>query len=397
MSGESGDRENIYEIAGDYYDRFADWLEEGEVKHLQEKTRNWSKDERTEATNILLWWFKLADDGLDRVAIEEKLIDMVLRQYEKWLRAVDAEIQRECAINPPSGFAKAWGDPCRPMFNALGASGYESVNFLRRKLRVKSSLFEGRPQHKIQPHLRVYDWYREYRYQTNALQQMLAQALPFVILGGLGAGISIVGRTVSIRAIGRPVAAATVRPPKYAPVSPPARTASGQIGGGKAGASPKQLPRLSQSTRAQVEALMKEHPGLTKVNAERAVKGLHGGSSEVLGSGGRNDQKSADVSSKRLGQSGVERLPIEVKVINGKSQSTFNEQVSKAVSQTFGQHPIRGEVHVQMPEGTDAVRLILRFRGARADNPAAGGRLRSTRIIIADPSGKILFDGPLFP
>ena len=54
------------------------------------------------------------------------------------------------------------------------------------------------------------------------------------------------------------------------------------------------------------------------------------------------------------------------------------------------------EILVQVPQGTNALRLVSRFQGSRPD-PAQLGQYRSVHLTIVDPSGTLLFEGPLAP
>jgi hypothetical protein len=67
---------------------------------------------------------------------------------------------------------------------------------------------------------------------------------------------------------------------KVPPVDPPSFLPPG-------GSSPVQIPAFSTSTEAEITALMKEHPTLTRVNAERAVTGPQGAVPSAAGAGGR--------------------------------------------------------------------------------------------------------------
>jgi RHS repeat-associated protein len=160
-------------------------------------------------------------------------------------------------------------------------------------------------------------------------------------------------------------------------------------GGPAASGGPRALlPGVSASTEAEMARLIADsNPRfpLTRENALRAVRGPQGATTHVAGRGGSG----SDILFKGPG-SGVLRR--EVKSIAGGAQGTFNTEVAKGARQVGYQ----GEVLVQMPEGTDAVRKVLGFRGSRP-TPADLGVYRSIDITIVDPSGKVLYSGPLVP
>jgi hypothetical protein len=47
-----------------------------------------------------------------------------------------------------------------------------------------------------------------------------------------------------------------------------------------------------------------------------------------------------------------------------------------------------------MPQGTEVLRLIFRFRGSRSD-PVQLEKYHAVRITIVDPLGTVLFEGAL--
>jgi hypothetical protein len=123
---------------------------------------------------------------------------------------------------------------------------------------------------------------------------------------------------------------------------------------------------------------------LTRVNAIRALSGPQGAMAEVAGPAGRG----ADV----VFRAGSYTLHREVKSIAGGAQGSFNREVAHAAEQIA----YRGEILVQVPHGTDALRLVARFRGSRPE-PAQLGKYRSVSLTIVDPSGTLLWEGPLAP
>jgi hypothetical protein len=153
---------------------------------------------------------------------------------------------------------------------------------------------------------------------------------------------------------------------------------------------PPLLPRLSQSTEANITTLIadsnQEFP-LTRGNAERIVTGPPGSTVEVAGPGGAG----ADVVIRTGGPNGTTILNREVKCIAGAAQGSFNREVAHAAAQLG----YSGEIYVQVPEGTNGLRMVLRFRGAR--QPSELGRYRSVRIVIVEPGGATTFDGSLVP
>ena len=121
---------------------------------------------------------------------------------------------------------------------------------------------------------------------------------------------------------------------------------------------------------------------LTRVNAIRALQGPQGAVVEVAGLSGQG----ADV----IFRAGSRLVRREVKCIVGSAQGSFNREVARAATQIA----YHGEVLVQMPQGTDALRLISRFRGSRAD-PGQLEKYHAVRITIVDPLGTVLFEGAL--
>ncbi|MEZ4438906.1 MAG: RHS repeat-associated core domain-containing protein [Polyangiaceae bacterium] len=149
------------------------------------------------------------------------------------------------------------------------------------------------------------------------------------------------------------------------------------------------LPELSATTELQMQQIIAEsNPKfpLSETNALRAVTGPPGSRIARLAEG-----PGADLTFESLTESGVATLQREVKSIAGGAQGSFNTEVAHAAKQVdFG-----GEILVQVPEGTDALRMVLRFRGPRT--AAQLGRYRSVEITIVDPEGRVLFAGPLVP
>ncbi len=155
--------------------------------------------------------------------------------------------------------------------------------------------------------------------------------------------------------------------------------------------SPKQtpiLPELTQTTEENITALIADtNPSfpLTRVNAQKALRGPSGATVKVAGPGGSG----ADVEFRQLTPEGNVVLRREVKCIQGSAQGSFNTEVSHAADQVQS----GGEVVVQVTEGTDALRLVKRFRGSRT--PTQLGFYRSVNITIVDPGGTVLFSGPV--
>jgi hypothetical protein len=126
------------------------------------------------------------------------------------------------------------------------------------------------------------------------------------------------------------------------------------------------------------------------VNAIRALTGPPGAVARVAGP----DVQGADVVFRLRGPSGIEIMRREVKSIAGQGMGSFNSQVAVAADQVL----LGGNVLVQIPAGTNALQLVLRFRGARVPAGAAAlGRYRSVSITLVDPSGAVLWHGPLVP
>lgn len=172
----------------------------------------------------------------------------------------------------------------------------------------------------------------------------------------------------------------------------------------------RQLPKFSQSTEEQIAKLMAEHPGLSRVNAERAIQGPPGSVATASGNPGEGVIGRVDlpkVPDVKLhqpttrGRSEVFRR--EVKVFEGGSQSSFNDAVSNATNQLttveggglHGEVELRGggEILMQVPKGTDARQFVQRFKSA-GNRPERVGKYRSIRITIVDPSGIELLSEP---
>jgi len=123
---------------------------------------------------------------------------------------------------------------------------------------------------------------------------------------------------------------------------------------------------------------------LTRVNAIRALRGPQGAVVEVAGPGGQG----ADVIFRT--SSGLVRR--EVNSIAGGAQGSLNREVAHAAVQVA----YAGEILVQVPQGTEARRLLSRFRGSRRDS-AQLEHYQMVHITIVDPAGTVLFEGPLAP
>ena len=166
-------------------------------------------------------------------------------------------------------------------------------------------------------------------------------------------------------------------------------------------AAQKLLPRLTRTTEEQISALAKEHPGLTTVNAERALRGPDGAVATLSGAerSGARELKAADIEFRRRTSDGVVVLRREVKGWTG-NQSAFNETVGKSADQLVSGGG--GEILVQVPSGTNARSVVQRFKGtgglSREQQAARLGRYRSMKLTIVDESGGVLLDEPLeFP
>jgi len=153
---------------------------------------------------------------------------------------------------------------------------------------------------------------------------------------------------------------------------------------------PKLLPRISATTEQNIKTLVEDsNPNfrLSRANAETALRGPEGAVVKVAGPGGEG----ADIEFRQHTPEGniVDRR--EVKCIQGAAQGSFNTEVSTASRQLQG----RGNVFVQVPEGSDGLSMVKRFRGARTVEQLGG--YRSVTITIVNPGGTVLFDGPLAP
>jgi hypothetical protein len=171
-----------------------------------------------------------------------------------------------------------------------------------------------------------------------------------------------------------------------------------------------QIPKFSQSTEDEIAKLMKEHPGLSRVNAERAIQGPPGSVPEVSGTPRATGTESAnmpkvpDITFRQPTTHGSSvLLRREVKVLQG-AQGRFNARVSEGTSQLIAAGDTSefisagggGELLVQVPKGTNARLLVDQFKKAGNLPPEALaqrlGRYRSIKITIVDPSGNVLLD-----
>jgi hypothetical protein len=165
----------------------------------------------------------------------------------------------------------------------------------------------------------------------------------------------------------------------------------------------KLLPRIALTTQEQISALAREHPGLTPVNAERALRGPDGAIATLSGaerSGAAQLGKAADIEFRQLTPDGNVVLRREVKVWTG-TQGRFDAAVSDAADQLVAGGG-GGEVLIQAPSGTNARSVVQRFKSAgglsREQQAARLGRYRSIKLTIVDESGSVLLDEPLeFP
>lgn len=164
---------------------------------------------------------------------------------------------------------------------------------------------------------------------------------------------------------------------------------------------PKLLPRLTLTTEEQISALANEHPGLTRTNAERAVRGPDGsipvlsGAQRVSPTG--DVPKAADIEFRQLTPDGNVVLRREVKVWTG-TQGRFDAALSDAADQLIAGGG-GGEIFVQVPTGTNARSVVQRFKGAgglsRDQQGVRLGRYRSMKLTMVDESGSVLLDEPL--
>jgi hypothetical protein len=145
------------------------------------------------------------------------------------------------------------------------------------------------------------------------------------------------------------------------------------------------LPEVKVPTEENIARLIADtNPAfpLTRVNAIRSLQGLQGDVVEVAGRSGQG----ADV----VFRAGSRLLRREVKCIVGSTQGSFNREIARAATQIA----YHGEILVQMPQGTEALRLVSRFRGSRSD-PGQLEKYHDVRITIVDPLGTVLFEGAL--
>ncbi|AKT40741.1 DUF6531 domain-containing protein [Chondromyces crocatus] len=120
---------------------------------------------------------------------------------------------------------------------------------------------------------------------------------------------------------------------------------------------------------------------LTKTNAETVLGSGPAGSTAQVGGPGKagGDVTFTDTTGQVVGK-------CEVKCIAGGAQGSFNREVGHAAKKQAS------NVFVQVPSGSDAERMVRRFRGSRPDR---GSQYKNVTIIIADPNGNELYNGPL--
>jgi hypothetical protein len=122
---------------------------------------------------------------------------------------------------------------------------------------------------------------------------------------------------------------------------------------------------------------------LSDTNAVKALTGPDGTTSVRIAGA---DGEGADITF--FGKDGSVLLKREVKCIG---PGSFSQRLSKAASQ--GQHA--GEVFFQMPEDTNIQSLMDTFRRVRTPEQLA--KYKNVYLRVVDPSGKILYDGPVVP
>jgi hypothetical protein len=149
-------------------------------------------------------------------------------------------------------------------------------------------------------------------------------------------------------------------------------------------------PHLTLQQAIAVATLMDEHTGakgslgLSEENAIRAVTSGPAGSTALVVGG---HVEGADILF--LDSSGKVVAQTEIETTQG-TFSTFNTAVSRAAVQL--EH--NGKVLVQVPAGTDAASWLRRFRGSRS-KPGELDKYKDVSIEMLDPSGNILYDGPI--
>ncbi|EYF05995.1 DUF6531 domain-containing protein [Chondromyces apiculatus] len=120
---------------------------------------------------------------------------------------------------------------------------------------------------------------------------------------------------------------------------------------------------------------------LTQTNAETVLGSGPAGSTAQVGGPGTagGDVTFIDTMGQVVGK-------CEVKCIAGGAQGSFNKEVGHAAKKQAS------NVFVQVPSGSDAERMVRRFRGSRPDG---GAQYKNVTIVIVDPNGNELYNGPL--
>jgi hypothetical protein len=165
------------------------WYQKGSFELHERKARRLGESTGDLWRELAWLWIDLRDAGVDKDTAERRVLDELSALYEQLLREVDAAIQADCKLRRPTtwderiraNIAKAWGDPCKPWFEA-GGHGHAELHHFRAMLRIKRD---------DDPFARAYYWVEEYvkayRSVTDPAYQ-LAQLRAAALVGMIGGG-----------------------------------------------------------------------------------------------------------------------------------------------------------------------------------------------------------------
>ncbi len=147
----------------------------------------------------------------------------------------------------------------------------------------------------------------------------------------------------------------------------------------------RRLDQIRLVDRHMAGLLMREHPNLTRVTAERALNGPPGTRARLVQTG---ELVTPDI--EFLDRTQNVLLRREVKAISG-GIDAFKRQLKKGALQVN----YSGDVILQVPKGVDIEQWMRSFVGSRTSVDADMGRYAGVTIQIWDESGRLLLHGRL--
>ncbi|HSA87019.1 MAG TPA: DUF4157 domain-containing protein, partial [Nitrospira sp.] len=149
------------------------WYQQHQLESLDVETKGWTKEERDLAQDLLLQWFELRNQGQGPGDVKERILGLVKRVYEQWLRTVDQQRLDWCKKHELGTIqkirARARGDePCVSWFADQNKPGPLRLLDIERYMRVVARKDD------VVPRDAVFMWVREYRNRTN--KQLLEEA-----------------------------------------------------------------------------------------------------------------------------------------------------------------------------------------------------------------------------